>query len=203
MYVSEEKASQAESIIRDEGGSVRTAQAKKLGIHPRTLYFLRDKGRLVRVSRGLYRLADMPPMEAPDLMTVGARVPDAVICLLSALSFHGLTTEIPHRVHFALPIGIKAPRIDHPPIEVYNFSGPAYSQGIAEHRMDGVSVKIYEPAKSIADAFKFRRSIGLDVAIEALKMCMSDRCAPPAELLKYAKICRVGNVMRPYLEALL
>ena len=202
MYVSDQKAAEAELIFRNHGGMLRTSKALDLGIHPRTLYFLHDTGRLEQISRGVYRLADLPPLETPDLVTVASRVPDAVVCLISALSTHEITSEVPHEVHIALPRGTDKPKLDYPPIRVFYFSGAALTKGIDEHIIGGVPVKIYNAPKTVADAFKFRNKIGTDVAIEALKLCLLYSKASPAELMHYARICRVDRVMQPYLEAL-
>ena len=202
MYVSDQKAVEAENVFRDHGGILRTSEALDLGIHPRTLYFLRDRGRLQQVSRGVYRLADLPPLEAPDLVTVASRVPNAVVCLISALSFHEITSEVPHEVHIALPRGADSPSLDFPPIRVFRFSGLALTEGIDEYTIGAVPVKIYNAPKTVADAFKFRNKIGNDVAIEALRLTLQHNRASPAELIRYARVCRVDRVMRPYLEAL-
>ncbi len=185
------------------GGTLRTSQAQKLGIHPRTLYDLRDGGELERLSRGVYRLAELPPPGEPDLVTVAARVPKGVFCLISALHFHRLTTEIPHEVYLALPPATKRPEIDYPPIRVFWFSGDAYTAGIEIHDMDGVPVRIYSAAKSVADGFKFRNKLGVDVAVEALRTGLEEERFTPAELLGHARVCRVERVLKPYLEALL
>jgi predicted transcriptional regulator of viral defense system len=189
--------------FRKAGGILRTSQALERGIHPRILYHLRDEGRLEEVSRGLFRIADLPPLSEPDLITVAGRVPRAVICLLSALHFHGLTVEIPHEVSIALPPGTKSPAIAHPPVRVYRFAAPMFSAGVDTHTLDGVPVRIYSPAKSVADAFRFRNRIGLDVALHAMRTGLSTRKITPADLSRFAKICRVERPMRPYLEALL
>lgn len=202
MNISGDKAREAVSIIREHGALIRTSEALKLGLHPRTLYYLRDEGIIEQVSRGLYRLADLPQMEAADLVVIAIRVPEAVVCLASALSFHDLTTEVPHVVHIALPKGKKSPRIQHPPIDTYHFSEPTFSHGIEIHSMDGVPVRIYSAAKSVADAFKFRRRTGQNLAVESMKRCIEMRKASPAELYENARICRVDRVMQPYLEAL-
>ena len=202
MYVSDHKTAKAEALFRDHGGMLRTSEALDLGIHPRTLYFLRNTGRLEQVSRGVYRLAELPPLEAPDLVAVATRVPDAVVCLISALSFHEITTEVPHEVHIALPRGTDRPTLDYPPIRVFYYSGPALTEGVDEHTIDGVPVKIYNAPKTVADAFKFRNKIGTDVAIDALKLCLLHSKASPSELMRYARVCRVDRVMQPYLEAL-
>lgn len=190
-------------LIRERGGTIRTAEALKAGIHPRTLYRLRDEGVLELVSRGVFRLADAPPLSNPDLVTIALRVPQAVICLVSALAFHELTTQIPRAVAIALGKGAESPRIDHPPISVHRFSGRSLSVGIETHRIDGIVVRIYGPEKTLADCFKFRNKLGMDVVLEALKLYKIRQGFKLEELLKYARVCRVESVMRPYLETLL
>lgn len=196
-------ADRALETFRRTGGTLRTAEALARNIHPRTLYGLRDSGVLERVSRGVYRLAELPPLGNPDLVWVAKRVPRAVVCLISALDHHGLTTEIPREVQIALPRGTKTPRIEYPPIRVFRFSPPAFRDGVEVETLDGQDVRIFSPAKSIADAFKFRNQLGVEVAVEALKTGLEERTARPAELVRFARICRVENVMRPYLEALI
>ena len=188
--------------FKDAGGVLRTSEALQLGIHPRTLYGLRDRGLLERVSRGVHRLADLAPLGDPDLVCVAVRVPKAVICLISALHFHGLTAEIPHEVQIALPRGTKEPRVGQPPIRVFRFSDSAYREGVEIHSVDGVEVRIYGPAKTIADCFKFRNKIGLDVALAALRTGLEEQRFRPAELMRVARICRVQEIIRPYLEIL-
>lgn len=194
-------ADRAKRIIRSRGGLIRTSDAIGVGIHPRTIYQLRDSGILERLSRGVWRLTEQSPLSNPDLVTVAARIPGAVICLISALAFHEITTQIPHAVSIALPKGAGSPRLDYPPITAHRFSGPALTEGIEEHIIDGLSVRIYSPEKTIADCFKFRNKIGMDVVLEALKFYKGRKGLNLGELLKYAKICRVETVMRPYLEA--
>ena len=152
---------------RSTGGILRTAQALRAGIHPGTLYAMRDSGALEVVSRGVYRLAGSSPLGNPDLVTVATRIPGGVVCLVSALAFHELTTQIPHEVHVALPRGTEEPRLAHPPIKTYRFTGGAFTEGVETHELDGVSVRIYSPEKTLADCFKFRNKIGLDTAVEA------------------------------------
>lgn len=191
------------AIFRQHGGMLRTAEALRLGIHPRTLYAMRDSGILQQLSRGLYRLADLPPLSNPDLVIVARKLPQAVICLVSALAFHELTTQVPHAVDVALPKQTERPVLDYPPLHIFWFSGPAWHEGIEVHHINHTAVRIYNPAKSVADSWKFRRKIGLDVAIEALKLYRQQPDFNVNRLLEYARICRVENVMRPYLEALL
>lgn len=191
------------AIFRQHGGILRTSEALRLGIHSRTLYAMRDSGVLEQLSRGLYRLAEFRPLSNPDLVIVALKVPQAVICLVSALAFHELTTQIPHAVDIALPNRAERPRLDYPPLRIFWFSGPAWSEGIETHQVDDIPVRIYGPEKSVADSFKYRRKIGLDVALEALKLYRQRSSFDVSELLRYARICRVEEVMRPYLEALL
>jgi predicted transcriptional regulator of viral defense system len=199
--LSKNASSRAKAIIRDCGEVIRTVDALKRGIHPRTLYQLRDSGQLVELSHGVYRLEGCAPLSNPDLVIVASRVPKAIVCLISALAFHEITTQIPHHVSIALPKGATTPQIEFPPIVSHRFSGASLTEGIEEQHVDGVLVKIYCPEKTIADCFKFRNKIGIDVAIEALKLYKARKNFDLKMLLKYAKICRVKNVMLPYLEA--
>ena len=190
-----------EDIFRKHGGQLRMIEAIQQGITRYMLYSLRDKGVVEQVSRGIYRLVELPPISNPDLVTVSLRFPNAVTCLISALAFHDITTQIPHVVSVAVPRNSRTPSLDYPPIQAYRFSNAAYNAGIEEHLIDGVPVKIYSPEKTLADCFKFRNKIGMDVTLEALKFYKERKKFKPIELIDYAKICRVAMVMRPYLEA--
>ena len=190
-------------VFRRHGGVLRTSEAIWLGIHPRTLYAMRDAGVLDCLSRGLYRIADLPHLSNPDLVAVALKVPKGVICLISALAYHELTTQIPHEVYLALPRGAEPPRLDHPPIRIFWFTGKAFAEGIDTHEVDGVPVRIYGVEKTLTDCFKYRNKIGLDTAVEALKAYVSGRRIDIDKLMVYARTCRVEKVMRPYLEALL
>jgi predicted transcriptional regulator of viral defense system len=198
-----ESQQQAVEIFRRHGGVLRTMQAVRLGVHPRTLYAMRDNGTLEQLSRGLYRLADLPPLGTPDLVAVAKLVPSGVICLISALSLHELTTEIPHEIHVAIARGAETPRLEHPPLRVFRFSGAALSEGVETHDVDGCEVRVYSAAKTIADCFKFRNKLGIDVALEGLKRYLAGRNSSVDELMRFARVCRVETVMRPYVEALL
>lgn len=193
---------QAETLFRKHGGMLRTSRALALGVHPRTLYVLRDSGRLVEIARGLYRLADAPPLSTPDLVRVATLVPKAVICLISALAFHEIGTQLPRAVYIALPRTARHSRLSHPPVRVFRFSGPPLTEGIEFHKVDGVEIRVYSVAKTVADCFKYRHKIGLDVALEALRDPWRRRRATMDDLWRYAAMCRVKNVMRPYLESL-
>jgi len=164
---------------------------------------MRDEGILEQLSRGLFRLAGLPLFSNPDLIRVALKVPNGVVCLISALAFHDLTTQVPHVVHVALERGAKPPRLEYPPLKIYWFTGTAFSEGIEFHSIDKISVKIYSPEKTLADCFKYRNKLGLDVAMEALKRYRERGKMDLESLLRSARACRVENVMRPYLEALL
>ena len=190
-------------VFRRHGGLLKTTDALQAGIHPRTLYAMRDAGFLEQLSRGLYRLADMPALGSPDLVSVALKVPGGVICLISALSFHEITTQIPHEVYVALVRGARAPRLDYPPLRVFRFTGKAFTEGVEDHEIDGVSARIYSPEKTLTDCFKYRNKIGLDTALEALRLYRQRTPIKVEALIEFAGICRVEKVMRPYLEAVL
>jgi len=192
----------AREVFAQHGGLLRTRQALDAGIHPRTLYRLRDQEVVERISRGVYRWADMPPLGQPDLVAVATRIPRGIICLISALSFHEITTQIPHEVHVAVPRNAAIPRVQQPPVRVFRFSLASYEAGVEVHSLDGVEVKVFSAAKTIADCFQRRRSIGVDVALEALRMALESGRARPAEIERFAQTCRVESVVAPYLEAL-
>jgi len=193
----------AVAVFRQHGGILRTAQALRAGIHPNTLYTMRDVGTLDVVSRGVFRLAGSEPLGNPDLVTVATRVQGGVICLISALAFHEITTQIPHEVHVALQRGAEIPRLEYPPIKIYWFKGQAFTTGVETHELDGVDIRIYSPEKTLADCFKFRNKIGLDTAVEAVRFYRERRSVNVDALMRYAAICRVEKVIRPYLEAIL
>lgn len=192
-----------EDIFRKHGGQLRMSDAIGYGISRYTLYKMRDNGVVEQISRGLYRLVDLPSISNPDLVTVSLRYPNAVICLISALSFHGITTQIPHEVSVAISRKSRIPSLDSPPVRAYKFSDETFTSGIEKHLIDGVSVQIYSPEKTLADCFKYRNKLGMDIVLEALKFYRSQRKYNLDMLLKYARVCRVEKVMKPYLEAML
>jgi predicted transcriptional regulator of viral defense system len=200
---SPKKFDKPKKIFRDRGGLLKTGEALSAGIHPRTLYEMQRSGILEQLTRGLYRLADLPPLGNPDLVSVSLKIPNSVICLISALAYHEITTQVPHEVYLALGRGTEVPRLAHPPIRIFWFSEKAFTHGIQTHKIDSVPVRIYSPEKTIADCFKYRNKIGLDTAIEALKLYREKRPFKSEELMQFARVCRVEKVIRPYLEALL
>ena len=184
---------------------VRLLRVKDLtdrGIHPEHLRRLHQKGLLVRSSRGVYRLADAEFSENLTLAEVAKRVPSAVFCLLTALRFHNLGTQNPPDVWLALNRGSARPRLDRPRLRVMRFSGKAFTEGIEMHKIENVPVRVTNPAKTVADCFKYRNKVGLDVALEALREGWRSRKTTADDLWRYAKVCRVANVMRPYMETL-
>jgi predicted transcriptional regulator of viral defense system len=184
-------------------GLIRPRDVEALGIHREYLLRLYRNGDLTRVGRGLYALADAQTSESLSLAEVAKRAPSAVICLISALEFHNLTTQIAHNVWIAIENKKWEPTFQYPPLEIVRLTGRAFSFGIEEHEVDRVPVKIYSPAKTVADCFKFRNKVGLDIALEALRETWRTRKVTMDEFWEAAKVCRVANVMRPYLEAII
>lgn len=189
-------------VLGAHGGLARAGQLLAAGIHPRTLYAARDAGQLQQVSRGVYRLADAEIPDYFDLRVVAARAPEAVVCLISALAFHEITEQIPHEVYIAIPRDAAPPRIDWPPVRVFRFSDAAFRLGIERHELDGVTLRVYSPTKSIVDAFRLRHLTGNDVAIDALKQGLYTRKARPGALDEMASKLRCRAVLSPYIQAL-
>lgn len=175
--------------------------AESVGISRNYLYLMCKEGLLVKTVRGLYTLPEISITEHWQLGEVAKRVPNAVVCLISALSFHRITTQIPHEVWLAIPRGAWSPMIEYPPLNLTYVSGDAYSFGVEDHNVNGVTIRVYTPAKTVADCFKFRNKVGLDVAIEALREAWRSRKASVDDLIKAAEVNRVSRIMRPYLEA--
>ena len=181
----------------------RISAAVRAGIHRRTLSALREAGLLEQLSRGLYRLAEAPPLAYPDLVAVAGRVPKGVVCLISALAFHELTTQVPHQVDLAVPRDCEPPRIDYPPTRIVRWGPRAYGSGIERRVLDGFPVPIYGREKTLADCFRYRSAVGLDTVLEALRRYKRQGRVDAAVLLEACGACRVAMTMRPYLEAVL
>ncbi|SFI18015.1 Transcriptional regulator, AbiEi antitoxin, Type IV TA system [Collimonas sp. OK307] len=188
-------------LLRQKG-MLRPSDLDAIGAPRVVLTRMTANGQLEKAGRGLYRLPDSQGSEHESLTTIATKVPQAVFCLLTALQFHELTTQLPRQVWIAMPRGSHMPKIDYPPIKMVQYAGEAYSEGIEIHERDQVALRVYCVAKTIADCFKHRNKIGLDVALEALKDARSQRKASADDLWRFAKICRVANVMRPYLEVI-
>ena len=189
------------ALVRRQG-LVRPADLEARGIPRGRLYALAAKGLLLRQGRGIYVASDHPHTAGHSLAHVAKRVPSAVVCLLTALRFHGLTTQQPAEVWIALPEKARRPRLDYPRLRVARFSGDALTEGIEEHRVEGVPLRIYTPAKTVADCFKYRNKVGIDVAVEALRDFSRKYRGRATELARYARLCRVSRIMQPYLDSI-
>jgi predicted transcriptional regulator of viral defense system len=197
-----ESNSQAILELARKRGLIRPRDLESLGLPRVTLTRLVRQGALTRIARGLYALPDRPVSEHTALAEVARKHPQAIVCLLSALRFHELTTQSPFEVWLAIPNKARAPRIDYPTLRLVRFSGSLLHEGVEEHTIDGVPVRITSVARTVADCFKYRNKIGLDVALEALREAWKARRVGMDELWQFAKLDRVANVIRPYLESL-
>lgn len=183
-------------------GLIRPSDLIPLGIPRVSLTRAVRRGQLERVGRGLYGLPGRKVSAHGSLAEVARKVPKGVVCLLSALRFHNITTQAPFEVWLAIENQAAKPKLDYPPLRIVRFSGAALTEGVGEHVVDGVTVRVTSAAKTVADCFKYRNKIGLDVALEALREAWHAKLMTSDEIWYYAKICRVANVMRPYLESL-
>jgi predicted transcriptional regulator of viral defense system len=195
------KAQKLLALIKQKS-VIRSRDVERAGIPRHYLQRLVDRGKLRHVERGLYSASDISSSEYMSFLQVGHKAPRAVVCLLSALRFHEIGTQIPSEVWIAIDVKARAPKIEYPPTRVVRFSGAALRFGVEERRVDGELIRVYNPAKTVADCFKFRHKIGTDVALEALRECYRQKKASMNELWEAAKVCRVANVMRPYMESL-
>ncbi len=198
-----DRISHARQTFAAHGGVLRTKDALDLGIHPTTLYLMKDEGHLESLSRGLFRLTAQPELESPDLVAVSLRVPQCVICMISALSFHGITTQTPHAVDIAIPRKAGRPSIDYPPVRIYRMVPQIFACGIETHPVDGHAIRVYSPERTIVDCFRYRNKIGLDTAIEALRLYRERKPVKPDAIMDCARACRVARIIRPYLEGIL
>jgi len=190
-------------VFEKHNGLLRVSEAIRLGVPEHIVYEMVQKGELVKEVRGVYRLTDSDPLGNPDLVQVSLLVPKGVICLISALYFYELTTQIPHSIYVALPQNAGRPRVTYPPLEVFWVTNSLHMVGVDVQVLDGVKVKIYNREKTVADCFKFRKRVGEDVALEALKDYIAQPKMDVHKLLEYAEINRVKNLMTPYLKSLL
>ena len=183
-------------------GLARPAELEARGVARARLYRLVRQGLVERRARGIYVAAGHAPTADHTLAQVAIRVPAGVFCLLTALRFHGLTTQSPAEVWIALPEKARKPRMDYPRLRVARFSGSALTEGIERHRVEGVELRVYSAAKTVADCFKYRNKLGIDVAVEALRDFSRRNRGGATELARFARICRVARVMQPYLDAI-
>jgi len=185
-----------------KGGILRPQDLQKKGLPTDYLWRLYKQEKLEKLGRGLYAIPGAAVSEHQTLVQAALRVPHGVVCLLSALRFHDLTTQSPFEVWMAIDVKARAPKEDIIPLRIVRFSGKALTCGVETYSAEGVTIKVYKPAKTVADCFKYRNKIGLDVALEALRDCWRKKKATSDELWHYAKVCRVARVMRPYLESI-
>jgi predicted transcriptional regulator of viral defense system len=188
--------------FRDKGGTLRTRDLIALGVHTDALYALRESGRVVELGRGLYRLSEVGEAEYPDLAVVAARAPNAAVCLISALSYHNITTQIPSSVHLAVPRGSYHYIKLSMPVTLYRFNPKTFNEGLETHHIGGMPLKIYSAARTVVDCFKFRNKLGLDIPLEALRLARQRKRVQNRDLLHYARLLRVENPMSPYLQAI-
>jgi predicted transcriptional regulator of viral defense system len=201
-----ERRTDSERVLElaNQRGLICTRDVEAEGLHTQVLTRLVREGRLERASRGHYRLPD-PDYELTEhhgLVLAATAVPRGVVCLLSALQFHVVGTQLPRQIWMALPRKTRAPVIGYPPVRIVRVSGEAFTAGVEEHILERQTVRIYDVGKTVVDCFKFRNKIGMDVALEALNEGWRERRFRLSDITKYARICRVWNVMRPYLEAI-
>jgi predicted transcriptional regulator of viral defense system len=192
----------AVQAFHEKGGTLRTRDLIALGVHTDALYALRKSGRVVELGRGLYRLSEVAEAEHPDLALVAALAPNAGVCLISALSYHAITTQIPSSVHLAVPRGSYYRTKLPISATVYRFDPNTFNAGLERHEVGSMPLKIYSAARTVVDCFKFRNKLGLDVALEALRLARQRKHVQNRELLRYARLLRVEKTMSPYLQAI-
>jgi predicted transcriptional regulator of viral defense system len=183
-------------------GILRTNQAIREGIYQKTLYALKEMGLIEPLTRGVFHLVDFEFPPHLDLVTISLRHSETIFCLITALDFHNITTVIPRAIYIALPQGAKPPKIEGHKIRAFYYTKPQLEAGIETHDIAGVKIKIFSAEKTVVDCFKYANKTGLDVAIEALKMCMADKKSKPMDFLKFARLARVNKKIQPYLQAL-
>lgn len=191
------------NYFKNHSGIARFSSLFKAGFHPVLLIALIREGKIEKIARGLYRLTNYQSCSQPDIVMVSLQTPRGVICLLSALAFHEATSEIPRYIDIAIPRGSRANRIKYPPVRFYQFTPKAWNAGIEERSIDDCKIRVYNLAKTVADCFKFRNRIGINVARDALKVAIKEKGIKPKEIMQYAKICRVDGIVKPILEAIL
>ncbi len=191
------------SFLKKKGGLASYAEIIEAGFNKVLLKTSLTSKRIHKIDRGLYRLSEGASFSYPDLVATSMRIPNGVVCLVSALSFHEATKEIPQYVDIAIPRGSHANKIKYPPVKFYRFDPKKWKDGIEEHKIEGHPIKVYSLARTVADCFKFRNKVGVDVAREALKVAVTEKKIKPKEIMQYAKICRVDRIIKSILEVML
>ena len=199
----QKKTQEIINYLKNHGGVARFSSILKAGFHPDSLATLEKEKKITKIARGLYQISNYDIGSYPDFVIASLQAQKGIICLLSALAFHEATNEIPHSVDMAIPQGAHANRIKYPPIKFYHFASKAWQAGVEEREIGGHKIRVYSLPKTIADCFKFRNKIGVDVAREALKVAITEKHIKPKEIMHYAKICRVDGIIKPILETML
>jgi len=199
----EQKTERMLDYFKKHGGIARFSSIIKSGFHPDTLSTLEKEGKIEKIARGLYRMADYTFGSYTDLVITSLQAPRGIVCLVSALAFHEATNEIPSHVDISIPVGTRVNRIKYPPVRFYRFSAKTWNAGVEIHQAEGHEIRVYNLAKTIADCFKFRNRIGINVARDALKIAITEKSIKPQGIMKYAKICRVNKIIKPILEAMI
>ncbi|MFH1452550.1 MAG: transcriptional regulator [Armatimonadota bacterium] len=190
-------------FFKSKGEITRFSAIINAGFHPDSLNLLVKENKIEKIAKGLYGLTGHNIEKHPDLVITQLQAPRGIVCLLSALSFHEATVEIPKHVDIAIPKGAHAYKIKYPPVKFYHFDVKSWKAGIEEHKIEGYKIRVYGLAKTVADCFKFRNKIGINTAREALKIAVAEKNISPKKIMEYAKICRVDNIIKPLLEAIL
>jgi len=191
------------NFFQSNGGIAHFSAILRAGFHSDSLTILEKEKKVEKIARGLYRLIDYAPKSYPDLISASLQAPRGVVCLLSALSFHEATIEVPKYIDIAVQKGTRAYRIKYPPVKFYHFSLESWEVGIEDQKIEHFTVKVYNLAKTIADCCKFRNKIGMNVVRDALKIAVSEKNIKPKEIMHYSKICRVDNIIKPMVEVIL
>jgi len=190
-------------VFKAHEGFARTKDILMTGIHHREIKRVRDEGQIIRVKRGLYRLAEIPLISNQGFIDLARAVPGGVICLLSALSYYELTTFSSTIISMAICRGSRRPKIDYPPAEFYHFSKKQFEAGISEIKIKSHKIRIYNPEKTICDCFRYRNKLGLDIAKEGLSEYLKRKDRNLERLLKYAEVCRIKSLLQTWLNAMI
>ena len=186
-----------------ERGMVRLRELTAAGVHGETVARLERAGHVVRLARGLYQLPDLDHEAEHSLAEAAKLVPKGVVCLVSALQYHHLTVQLPPFIWMAIDRATRKPKVDHPPIRFVRFGGRSLAMGVETHVIERVDVRVYDPAKTVVDCFRYRNKMGMDVALEGLREAIRQRRARPDDIARYARACRAWTVIKPYLESAL
>jgi len=190
-------------FLKKKGGMASFSELDKAGFNKAIIKVSLENDNIVRLDRGLYSLSEGMSFSNPDFVAISIKIPRGIICLLSALAFHEATNEIPKYIDVAIPRGTHENKIKYPPVKFYRFALNTWKAGVEKHEIEGHKIKVYSLAKTVADCFKFRNRIGVNVAREALKTAVIEKHIKPKDIMKNAKICRVDKIIKPILESMI